>query len=475
MAKTAKDVLELAKQKGANTVDFRFMDFIGTWQHFSVPIRELTEEVFKEGLGFDGSSIRGWQGIHESDMLVIPDASTAFIDPFFKDTTLVLICTIQDPITRADYNKDPRNIAQKAEKYLASTGIGDQVFVGPEAEFFVFDNIRIYGQTNAAGYEIESEEGHWTSGRPGSETRPNLGHDIRPKEGYFPVPPIDQQQDLRNEMMLTMEQIGLKIERQHHEVATAGQAEIDFVFDTLTVTADNLMKYKYVVKNVAQKYGKCATFMPKPLFGDNGSGMHTHMSIWKGGKNTFAGNGYAGLSESALFAMGGILKHARALTAITNPTTNSYKRLTPGYEAPINLAYSARNRSACLRIPMFSQNPKAKRFEFRCPDPTCNPYLAFSALLMAAIDGIQNKIDPGKPLDKDIYDLPPEELAKVPNTPGSLDEALNALEEDHEFLLKGEVFTSDVVETWIDYKRKKEADQVRLRPHPHEFYLYFDM
>ena len=475
MPKTAKEVLELAKAKGVTTVDFRFMDFIGTWQHFSTPLHELTEEIFKEGLGFDASSIRGWAQIHESDMLVIPDPETAFIDPFFKDTTLNIICNIQDPITRADYPKDPRNIAIKAEKYLASTGIGDTCFVGPEAEFFIFDSIRIFGATNGAGYEIESEEGHWTSKNPSTDSKPNLGHDIRPKEGYFPVPPIDQQQDIRNEMMLIMEQCGIEIERQHHEVATAGQAEIDFKFDKLVRSADKLMMYKYIIKNVAKRHNKVATFMPKPLFGDNGSGMHTHMSIWKGGKNLFAGSGYAGLSDPAIFAMGGILKHARALIGITNPTTNSYKRLTPGYEAPINLAYSARNRSACLRIPMFCQNPKAKRFEFRCPDPSCNPYLAFSAILMAAIDGIQNKIHPGQPLDKDIYDLPPEELAKVPNTPGSLDEALDALEEDHEFLLKGEVFTADVIDTWIDYKRKKEADQVRLRPHPHEFYLYFDM
>jgi glutamine synthetase len=438
-------------------------------------LHELTEEIFKEGLGFDASSIRGWAHIHESDMLVVPDPETAFIDPFFKDTTLNVICNIQDPITRADYSRDPRNIAIKAEKYLSSTGIGDTCFVGPEAEFFIFDSIRIFGSVNAAGYEIESEEGHWTSKNLSTDAKPNLGHDIRPKEGYFPVPPIDQQQDIRNEMMLIMEQCGIEVERQHHEVATAGQAEIDFKFDKLVRTADKLMMYKYIIKNVAKRHNKVVTFMPKPLFGDNGSGMHTHMSIWKAGKNLFAGSGYAGLSDQALFAMGGILKHARALIGLTNPTTNSYKRLTPGYEAPINLAYSARNRSACLRIPMFSQNPKAKRFEFRCPDPSCNPYLAFSAILMAAIDGIQNKIHPGQPLDKDIYDLPPEELAKVPNTPGSLDESLDALEEDHEFLLKGEVFTGDVISTWIDYKRKKESDQVRLRPHPHEFYLYFDM
>ncbi len=474
MPKTAKEVIEFAKAKGVNTVDFRFMDFIGTWQHFSTPVSELTEGLFKDGLGFDASSIRGWAHIHESDMLVIPDPDTAFIDPFFKDPTLDIVCNIQDPITRADYNKDPRNIARKAEKYLNSTGIGDTCFVGPELEFFIFDSIRLYGGVNGCGYTIDSEEGHWTSNEDGDK-RPALGHKIRPKEGYFPVPPIDTQQDIRNEMMLTLEACGIATEKQHHEVATAGQAEIDMVFDSLVRMADKTMMYKYILKQVAKKYNKVVTFMPKPLFGDNGSGMHTHMSIWKGGKNTFFGSGYAGLSDTALHAMGGILKHARAITAITNPTTNSYKRLTPGYEAPINLAYSARNRSACLRIPMFSQSAKAKRFEFRCPDPSCNPYLSFATILMAAIDGIQNKVDPGKPLDKDIYDLPPEELAKVPNTPGSLDESLDALEEDHDFLLKGEVFTSDVIETWIDYKRKKESDQVRLRPHPHEFYLYFDM
>jgi glutamine synthetase len=469
MAKTVKDILEMAKAKGVNTVDFRFIDFVGTWQHFSTPVSELTEDVFKDGLGFDASSIRGWAHIHESDMLVIPDPDTAFIDPFFKDPTLVLSCNIQDPITRADYPKDPRNIARKAENYLKSTGIGDTAFFGPEAEFFIFDSVRIYGSTNQAGYEIESEEGHWSS------VKASLGHDIRPKEGYFPVPPMDSQQDIRNEMILTMEAAGIQVEKQHHEVATAGQAEIDMVFDSLVRMADKLMLYKYICKNVAKKHNKVVTFMPKPLFGDNGSGMHTHISIWKGGKPLFAGSGYAGLSDTCLHAIGGILKHARALVAITSPTTNSYKRLTPGFEAPINLAYSARNRSACCRIPMFSQNPKAKRIEFRCPDPSCNPYLAFSALLMAALDGIQNKIDPGKPLDKDIYDLPPEELAKVPNTPGSLEEALNCLEEDHEFLLKGEVFTPEVINTWIEYKRKREADAVRLRPHPHEFYLYFDM
>ena len=469
MAKTAKEVMDMAKAKGVNTVDFRFMDFIGTWQHFSAPIAELKEEVFKDGLGFDGSSIRGWSHIHESDMLVIPDPETAFMDPFFKDPTLVLVCNIQDPVTRGDYTRDPRNIARKAENYLKSTGIGDTAYFGPEAEFFIFDSVRIFGATNQAGYEIESEEGHWSSAKPG------LGHDIRPKEGYFPVPPIDSQQDIRNEMMLTMGACGIEIEKQHHEVATAGQAEIDMVFDRLVRMADKLTLYKYICKNVAKKHNKVVTFMPKPLFGDNGSGMHTHMSIWKAGKPLMAGSGYAGLSDLALYAIGGLLKHAKALVAIAAPTTNSYKRLTPGYEAPINLAYSARNRSACCRIPLYSQSPKAKRVEFRCPDPSCNPYLTFSAMLMAGLDGIQNKTDPGKPLDKDIYDLPPEELAAVPKTPGSLREVLKALQNDHDYLLKGDVFTTDVIETWIDYKMKNEVLALDLRPHPWEYMLYFDI
>ncbi len=475
MAKTAQDVFNLIKERDVKVVDFRFMDFVGTWQHVSAPIRELTEELFVSGRGFDGSSIRGWQGIHESDMLMIPDPDTAFIDPFFKDTTLVLICNIQDPITRSDYSRDPRNIARKVEKYIASTGIGDQINVGPEAEFFVFDGVQIYQGQDGHGYRILSEEAHWTSGEIGSETRPNLGHKIRTKEGYFPVPPIDSMQDLRSEMMLTLESVGIPIEAQHHEVATAGQAEIDMRFNTLLRMADCQMMYKYIIKNVAKKHNKTVTFMPKPIFGDNGSGMHTHMSFWKNGKNTFAGNGYAGLSETAMHAIGGVLKHASSILAFTNPTTNSYKRLTPGFEAPVNIAYSARNRSACIRIPMYSNSPSAKRFEFRCPDPSCNPYIAFSALAMAAIDGIQNKIDPGQALDKDIYNLPPEELAKVPQAPGSLEEALDNLENNHDFLLKGEVFTSDVISSWIKYKREHEVDHVRLRPHPYEFFLYFDM
>ena len=470
--KTPKDVLTFMKEENVKVVDLRFMDFPGLWQHFSVPPHEIDEDTFTDGLGFDGSSIRGWQAINESDMLVKPVPETAFIDPFFAHKTLVLICNICDPITGEDYSRDPRNIARKAEKFVQSQGIADTAFFGPEAEFFIFDDVRFDQNENSGYYFVDSVEGRWNTG---ADEMPNLGYKPRYKEGYFPVPPTDSQQDLRSEMMLTMEEIGLSIECQHHEVATGGQAEIDMRFAPLLQMGDNLLKYKYVIKNTAKKYGKTVTFMPKPLFNDNGSGMHVHMSLWKDGKNLFAGDGYAGMSQTAMYAIGGILKHAPALLAFTNPTTNSYKRLVPGFEAPVNLAYSSRNRSAAVRIPMYSTSEKAKRFEFRCPDPSCNPYLAFSAMLMAAIDGIINKIDPGQPLDKDIYDLPPEELAKVPHTPGSLGAALNALEKDHEFLLKGDVFTEDVISTWINYKRENEVDAIALRPHPWEFALYYDI
>ncbi len=464
--------MELVKKEGVKVVDLRFMDFPGLWQHFSVPIGELSEDTFEEGLGFDGSSIRGWQAINESDMLVKPVAETAFIDPFFEHKTLVLICNICDPITGEDYTRDPRNIARKAAAYLKSTGIGDIAYFGPEAEFFIFDDVRFDQNEHSGYYYLDSVEGRWNTGR---DEGPNLGYKPRYKEGYFPVPPTDSQQDIRSEMMLTLESLGVPIEAQHHEVATGGQSEIDMRFNPLVQMADNLQIYKYVIKNTAKKYGKTVTFMPKPLFNDNGSGMHVHMSFWKGGKNLFAGDGYAGMSQTAMYAIGGILKHAKALLALCNPTTNSYKRLVPGFEAPVNLAYSSRNRSASVRIPMYSTSEKAKRFEFRCPDPSCNPYLAFSAMTMAAIDGIQNKIDPGQPLDKDIYDLPPAELAKVPKTPGSLGEALEALQADHEFLLKGDVFTKDVIETWIDYKMENEVKALALRPHPWEFALYYDI
>jgi len=470
--KTPVEVLDLITREKVEVVDLRFMDFPGLWQHLSIPARELDEAMFAEGRGFDGSSIRGWQVINESDMLVKPVPESAFIDPFFVHKTLVMICNICDPVTGEDYSRDPRNIARKAEKYLKSTGLAHLSYFGPEAEFFIFDDIRFDQNSHEGYYHIDSVEGQWNTGRV---ENPNLGYKPRYKEGYFPVPPTDSQQDIRSEMMLTMEKIGICVETQHHEVATGGQAEIDMRFAPLVDMADNLLKYKYVIKNTAQKHGKTVTFMPKPLFGDNGSGMHVHFSLWKGEQNLFAGDGYAGLSQMAMYAIGGILKHAPALLAFTSPTTNSYKRLVPGFEAPVNLAYSSRNRSAAIRIPMYSPSAKAKRLEFRCPDPSCNPYLAFSAILMAAIDGIQNKIDPGSPLDKDIYDLPPEELASVPHTPGSLDESLRALAADHDFLLKGDVFTSDVIETWISYKMKNEVQAVALRPHPWEFALYYDI
>ncbi len=469
---TPQEVLSMIKETGAKMVDLRFMDFPGLWQHFSVPVSEVDESTFEDGFGFDGSSIRGWQPINASDMLVIPDPTTAKMDPFYQEPTLTLICNIVDPVTRESYTRDPRFIAQKAENFLKSSGIGDTAFIGPEAEFFIFDNIRFESSRNRAFYELDSVEGTWNTGR---EECPNLGYKPRHKEGYFPVPPTDKFQDMRTEMTLVLEGLGIDIEAQHHEVATAGQAEIDMRFKPLLQMADQLMWFKYVLKNVAYKHGHTVTFMPKPIFEDNGTGMHTHLSIWKDGNPLFAGDKYAGVSQEALYAIGGILKHARSVCAFTNPTTNSYKRLVPGFEAPVNLAYSSRNRSAAVRIPMYSTSPKAKRLEFRTPDPSCNGYLAFSALLMAALDGIENKIDPGDPLDKDIYGLPKEELALIPSAPGSLDEALAALQEDNAFLLKGDVFTQDAIDMWIEYKTENEVDPVRLRPHPHEFYLYYDI
>jgi len=470
---TPKKALELAKKEGAVMVDLRFTDWPGTWQHCSYPISEFDEGTFEDGMGFDGSSIRGWQAINESDMLMIPDPSTAFIDPFYKHPTLVMYCDIQDPITREAYHRDPRNIARKAEAYLKQTGVGDTAFIGPEAEFFIFDDVRFSTDTGHGYYFVDSEEASWNSGR--DEVGNNLGYKPRAQEGYFPTPPIDHYQDLRTEMVLELQKQGIHVEAQHHEVATAGQAEIDMRFAPLLQMADQLVLYKYIVKNTAIRAGKSATFMPKPLFGANGSGMHVHQSIWKNGDPLFAGDGYGGFSELGLHYVGGILKHSRALAAFTNPTTNSYKRLTPGYEAPVNLALSSRNRSASCRIPMYSQSPKAKRIEVRYPDPTANPYLAFSAMLMAGLDGIQNKIDPGEPLDKNIYNLSPEEAAGIASMPASLDEALDSLQEDHAFLLQGGVFTADTIANWIEYKREEEANQVRLRPHPHEFELYYDI
>ncbi|HZL41669.1 MAG TPA: type I glutamate--ammonia ligase [Verrucomicrobiae bacterium] len=468
---TPKSVVELAKKSGAKMVDIKFVDTFGTWQHFSMPIAELTEEAFAEGLGFDGSSIRGWKSIEASDMLAMPDPNTAFIDPFCAVPTLSVTCTIAETGTREAYTRDPRGIAQRSEKYLASTGIADSAQFGPEAEFFIFDNVQFDTKSNGSFYSVDSVEGVWNNGR---DEMPNTGYKIRHKEGYFPVPPADTQQDIRTEMVLMMEELGLKIERQHHEVATAGQAEIDYRFDSLLRSADMMMVYRYVVKNVAHKHGKTATFMPKPLFGDNGSGMHTHQSLWKKGKPLFAGNEYAGLSKMALYYIGGLLKHAHALCAFCSPTTNSYKRLVPGFEAPVNLAYSQRNRSAAIRIPTYSDSPKAKRIEYRPPDPAANPYIAFAALLMAGLDGIQNKIDPGEPMDKNLYELPPEEHAKIPQILGSLGDAVTALEDDHDFLLKGDVFTQDFIEMWAMNKRK-EHDALRLRPHPYEFFLYYDV
>ncbi len=468
---TPKEVLAFAKEKKAKLVDLKFMDFPGRWQHFTVPIAELEESTFEDGYGFDGSSIRGWQAIHASDMLVVPDPVTAVMDPFTQEPTLTMICNIVDPITKEKYTRDPRYIAQKAESYLKSTKIGDVSFFGPEPEFFIFDDIRYDSNSHESYHFVDTKEGIWNSGKA---ENPNLGYKPRHKEGYFPVPPTDSQQDIRSEMVLEMEKVGMRIEKQHHEVATGGQAEIDMRFDTLTRMGDKIMWYKYIVKNVALRRGKTATFMPKPLFGDNGSGMHTHQSIWKGDKNLFAGNRYGGVSDLALHYIGGILRHAPALCAIVAPTTNSYRRLVPGFEAPVNLAYSSRNRSAAIRIPMYSPDPKAKRIEVRFPDPACNGYMAFAAMLMAGLDGIEKKMDPGEPLDKDIYALTPEELKDVPTVPGTLEESIRALEKDQEFLLKGDVFTPDAIDRWIDYKKKSEIDPIRLRPSPYEFTLYYD-
>ena len=467
----SSDVLKMVKDQDVKIVDFKFQDFPGTWQHFSVPARELTADSFEDGFGFDGSSIRGWAAIEESDMLVMPDPATAFIDPFMVAApTLSLTCTILEPMTRQPYTRDPRSVAIKCEQYVKSQGY-DVAYIGPEAEFFVFDNVRFDSGANFAFHEVDSDEGIWNSG---SEDAPNLGHRPRHKEGYFPVPPVDTMQDLRTEMVLTLESLGVEVEAHHHEVATGGQNEIDMRFDELLRMADKLTLYKYVVKNIARRHGKTATFMPKPVFNDNGSGMHVHVSLWKGGKNCFAGNEYAGLSKEALHFVGGIIKHAPAIIAMLAPTTNSYKRLVPGFEAPVTLALSQRNRSAAIRVPMYSQSEKAKRVEFRTPDPSCNPYLGFSALVMAGLDGIANGLEPPEPIDKDLYDLSPEELAGYSSVPGSLEEALQALEDDHDFLLKDDVFTADVIEKWIQYKRENEVDQVRLRPHPYEFFLYYD-
>ena len=468
----AKEAIELGKKHEAVMVDLKFIDLIGKWQHTSVPFHRLTSDAFEEGFGFDGSSIRGFQPINQSDMLLIPDPSTAVLDPFTRFPTLSLVCNIQDTLTRQSYSRDPRYIAKKAESYLQSTGLADTIYFGPEAEFFIFDGVRFDVKGHEAFYSVDSAEAGWNSGR---EEGPNLGHKIRSKEGYFPVQPQDTHNDLRTEICLEMERIGIEVEVSHHEVASAGQGEIDMRYDSLLKCADKLMWFKHIVKNVAHRNGRTATFMPKPLYGDNGNGMHCHQSLWKDGKPLFAGDGYAGLSEMALYYIGGILKHSHALAALTNPTTNSYKRLVPGYEAPVNLAYSSRNRSAAIRISTYSPSPKSRRLELRFPDPTCNPYLAFSAMMMAGLDGIQNKIDPGAPLDKDIYSLSAEELSDVERMPASLEESLDALERDHEFLLKGDVFTQDLIEMWLDHKREHDVQASRLRPTPFEYYLYYDV
>ena len=475
----AQNVSKMITDNGIQIIDLKFNDLPGLWQHFSITPRQLTDledietSIWVDGIGFDGSSIRGFQKIQESDMILIPDPTTARIDRMCEVPTLSVICDIKDPLTKQPYSRDPRYIARKAEQYLNSTGIADTAYFGPELEFFVFDDIR-FGQNAQSGfYYVDSVEGEWNTGR---EEGPNLGYKPRFKEGYFPVPPHDSLQDIRSEMILEMERVGLTIEVHHHEVATAGQCEIDQRFDTLIKTADNVLWYKYIVKNVARKHGKVATFMPKPIYGDNGSGMHTHQSLWNGKTPLFYDkDGYAGTSQLCRWYIGGLLKHGRALLAFCAPTTNSYKRLVPGYEAPVNLAYSARNRSAAVRIPMYSEQPNAKRIEFRPPDPAANPYLAFSAMLMAGLDGIENQIDPGQPLDRNTYELPPEEAANIPTVPGSLPDAMAALQADHEFLLKGGVFTQDVIDVWMEYKLEAEIDPVRLRPHPWEFYLYFDV
>ncbi|NVB42093.1 type I glutamate--ammonia ligase [Pseudenhygromyxa sp. WMMC2535] len=468
---TPKTVIDLIRDQEIRMVDLRFIDLLGAWQHFTVPAHELTEEAFEEGFGFDGSSVRGWKTINASDMLVIPDAASAKVDPFMEAPTLALLGNAVDTITRSDYERCPRSLAGRAQDFLRSTGIADTFYVGPEAEFFIFDDVRFETSTNRSFYAVDSDLGHWNTAR---EEFPNLGYKVRPKGGYVPVPPTDSLHDLRTEMVLALEEVGITVERQHMEVASGGQAEIDIRYDSLLSQADKMAWFKYVIKNVARRAGKTVTFMPKPLFGDNGNGMHTHMSLWKDGNPLFAGEQYAGLSELALHFIAGVLKHASALCAFTNPSTNSYKRLVPGFEAPVNLAYSSRNRSAAIRIPTYSSSPKAIRIEFRTPDPSCNPYLAFSALLMAGLDGIQKRMDPGEPLDKDIYSLTPEELSNVPSVPAHLAGALDALEEDHEFLLAGDVFSRDLLEAWVDWKRSAEVTQVRGRPHPHEFSLYFD-
>ncbi len=472
VAVTPAKAIEMVKSQGVQIIDLRFTDLFGMWQHFSIPATQLDMDLFEEGIGFDGSSIRGFQHIHESDMILLGDASSATVDPLSRVTTMLLTCDVYDPVTRGRYTRDPRYVAQKAEEYIKTSGIATTSYFGPEAEFFVFDDVRYDQTANTSYYYVDSNEGAWNTGR---EEKPNLGYKPRHKEGYFPVPPSDSLQDFRSELVLKMQEAGIDVEVHHHEVATAGQCEIDMRFKSLTRMADQMQLYKYLIKMLARSHFKTATFMPKPLFGDNGSGMHCHQSLWKDGKNIFYdADGYACLSETAKYYIGGLLKHSPALLAFCAPTTNSYRRLVPGFEAPVNLCYSKRNRSAAVRIPVYSKNPKAVRVEYRPPDPLANPYLAFAAMTMAGLDGIKNKIDPGEPLDVDLYELPPSKAAKIKQVPGSLDEVLRALQADHKFLLEGDVFTEDIIETWIETKRKKDVDYIRLRPHPSEFYLYYD-
>ena len=472
---TPPEVIALAASEGAEFVDVRFTDVPGVQHHFSMPIHELTESVFEEGLGFDGSSVRGFQTIDASDMLLVPDPDTAFFDPFMQRKTIVLLCDVKDPVTGEMYAKDPRGVVRRSLSYMASTGIADAAFFGPEAEFFIFDSVAYQNQPDVAGYQIRSAEGIFESGRPSVAGAPSPGHRVPYKGGYFPLPPVDTFQDLRSDMVVALESVGIPIEVQHHEVGTAGQAEIDMVFDEMLPMADKVQLYKYVVKNVAAQQGRSVTFMPKPIYGDNGSGMHTHMSLWMDGETLmYDERGYAGLSDLSRWYIGGLIRHAAAVLAFAAPTTNSYKRLVPGYEAPVNLAYSQRNRSAAIRIPLISESPKAKRLEFRCPDPSANPYLAFAAMLMAGLDGVQNQIDPGEPLDKNIYDLPPDEAAGIPTVPGSLPEALKALENDHDFLLAGDVFSTGLVESYLEVKQE-EVDAINLRPHPLEFEMYYSV
>lgn len=470
---TIRELRNLMKDKGIKFIDFKFTDLPGTWQHFTMPVGAFDEEIFIEGVGFDGSSIRGFQRIQESDMLIKPDASTAFIEPFADVPTLSFICNVKDPVSLKLYSRDPRYLAQKAERFVTGEGIADMAYFGPEAEFYIFDEIRYDQSPNQGFYFVDSVEGQWNTGRLES---PNLGYKPRFKEGYFPVSPTDTYHNLRSRMVSVMQQVGVNAEIHHHEVGSGGQSEIDVYYDSLVKTGDNLMKYKYVTKNVALSNHKTVTFMPKPIYQDNGSGMHVHVSLWRNGQNLFFQEGtYANLSQQAIHFVGGLLQHAPSLLALCAPTTNSYRRLVPGYEAPVNLIYSQRNRSACIRIPVYSSREKATRIEFRCPDPSCNPYLALSAILMAGLDGMLREIVPPDPVDKDLYELDHEEAARIKSTPGSLEKAIEALEEDHDYLTRGDVFTEDVIRTWIDYKREREIDFIQVRPHPAEFELYYDV